>query len=119
MDLQSTVQKYIDSAISSTVNLPANTTVEDVEELYLYAWKKKLKGITIYVQDSMREGILTTSNSEKESTSDRIQELQDELNREIVKSLERGICPECGMDNMIHESNCVTCQDCGYSPCSI
>lgn len=119
VDLQSTVQKYIDSAISSTVNLPADTTIEDVEELYLYAWKKKLKGITIYVQDSMREGILTTTDSSAISNKNKIQELQDELNREIVKSLEQGICPECGSESLVHESGCQTCADCGYSPCSI
>ena len=55
---QSVVQKHIDTAISSTINLPKDTTLDDIEELYLYAWKRKLKGTTIYV-DGSRDAILS------------------------------------------------------------
>ena len=113
IDLQATVQKYIDSAISSTVNLPEATSIEEVEELYTYAWSVGLKGITIYRQNCQRQGILTTTDSKS------AEEIQDEKNREIVKKLEQGICPECGGDNLIHEAGCMTCADCSYSPCSI
>ena len=66
IDFQSAAQKYIDTAISSTINLPANITVDEVEELYLYAWEKKLKGVTIY-RDGCRDGILTITPKEKKS----------------------------------------------------
>lgn len=37
--MQATIQKYIDNSISSTVNLPEDATVEQVEEVYMQAWK--------------------------------------------------------------------------------
>jgi ribonucleoside-diphosphate reductase alpha chain len=45
------LQKYNDSAISITFNMPQSTTVEQIEELYVEAWRQKLKGISIYRED--------------------------------------------------------------------
>ena len=61
---QSVIQKHIDTAISSTVNLPKETTKEEIEELYLYAWSCGLKGITIFRDGCKRLGILTTQDGE-------------------------------------------------------
>lgn len=61
---QSVIQKHIDTAISSTVNLPKETTKEEIEELYLYAWICGLKGITIFRDGCKRLGILTTQEDE-------------------------------------------------------
>ena len=57
--VQSELQKYIDASISSTINLPKETTVEEVEDIYINAWKYGLKGVTIYRSGCKREGILT------------------------------------------------------------
>lgn len=59
VEMQSIWQKYIDASISSTVNLPNEATVDDVMELYLYAWKKGLKGITIYRDGCARTPVLS------------------------------------------------------------
>jgi ribonucleoside-diphosphate reductase alpha chain len=55
--LQGAVQKYIDSSISSTINLPEDISLETVRQIYLEAYKRGLKGVTIYREGS-REGIL-------------------------------------------------------------
>lgn len=60
--LQGLIQKYVDSAISSTINLPNDTDVETVKKLYFLAWKEGCKGITIYREGS-REGVLITEES--------------------------------------------------------
>lgn len=65
VDMQSVWQKHIDASISSTVNLPYETTIEQVEDLYLYAWQKGLKGITVYRDGCKRSGILTTDKTKK------------------------------------------------------
>lgn len=67
VDMQSIWQKHIDASISSTVNLPNEATVEDVYDIYTYAWKQGLKGITIYRSGCKREGILTTSDKTEET----------------------------------------------------
>lgn len=70
IDMQSVWQKHIDASISSTVNVPNNFTVEEVMELYMYAWKKNLKGVTIFREGCKRRAILTKiddgSDTEKE-----------------------------------------------------
>jgi ribonucleoside-diphosphate reductase alpha chain len=62
--MQATIQKHIDTAISSTVNLPEDITPEEVERIYMLAWKSGCKGITIYREGS-REGILETEKVAK------------------------------------------------------
>ncbi len=62
--MQGTIQKHIDSAISSTVNLPAEATVEEVSNIYFKAWEAGCKGITVYREGS-REGILITDDEQQ------------------------------------------------------
>ena len=64
--LQGVIQKYIDSSISSTVNLKQEITKETVADIYLTAYKANLKGITVYREGS-REGILITDDKKDES----------------------------------------------------
>ncbi len=59
--MQAAIQKHIDSCISSTVNLPENITLDEVENVYFLAWKLGCKGITVYREGS-REGILVTED---------------------------------------------------------
>lgn len=56
--VQKTWQEFIDASISSTVNLPKETTVEDVKNIYMSAWKEGLKGITIFRSGCARTAIL-------------------------------------------------------------
>lgn len=67
IDMQSIWQSHIDASISSTVNVPNSFTVEEVEDLYMYAWQRKLKGVTIYRDGCKRSGILTTDNTKKDT----------------------------------------------------
>ena len=63
--MQAVIQKHIDHAISSTVNLPREATLEDVERIYLEGWRLGCKGVTIYREGS-RAGILVTEKEEQE-----------------------------------------------------
>ena len=78
--MQSIWQRHIDASISSTVNLPESATVEDVEKLYIYAWKNDLKGLTVFRENCARTGILT---SEKPKDNIKIEE-KDILPNEII-----------------------------------
>lgn len=63
--MQSIWQSHIDASISSTVNVPNDFTVEQVEKLYMTAWDAGLKGVTIFRDGCKRAGILTTTIKEK------------------------------------------------------
>ena len=67
---QSVMQDHVDTAISSTVNLPNETTKEDIAKLYLLAWEKGLKGITIFREGCKRMPILSTETSKKEEAKE-------------------------------------------------
>ncbi len=66
INMQSVWQMHIDASISSTVNLPQEFTVEETENLYLYAHEKGLKGITIYRDGCKRAGILSAEESARD-----------------------------------------------------
>ncbi len=107
IEFQGMAQKYVDNAISSTVNLPNSATIDDVKKLYMYAWEQGLKGITIYRDGCMREGILTTTETKKNSV------------KEVVTPvISKDKCPDCG-NELTHSAGCTECTNCGYSACSL
>lgn len=72
--MQAAIQKHVDSCISSTVNLPADITLEEVQNIYMMAWKLGCKGITVYREGS-RQGILVTeSGAEQEKAKKELKE---------------------------------------------
>ena len=56
------VQPFISGAISKTINMPTDTTVEDIERAYIAAWKLGAKSVSIYRDGSKRTQPLTTGN---------------------------------------------------------
>ena len=66
VDVQAQWQIYIDASISSTVNLPNNTTVEEVEKLYRYAYDTGCKGLTIFRDGCARTAILNSTPKKQE-----------------------------------------------------
>ena len=48
VDVQAAAQKWVDSSISKTANIPSDYAFEDFQGIYQYAWKKGLKGCTTF-----------------------------------------------------------------------
>lgn len=69
--MQSIWQSHIDASISSTVNVPNDFTIEQVESLYMSAWESGLKGVTIFRDGCKRSGILTTTSSVSDINDDK------------------------------------------------
>jgi len=61
--MQAAFQKSTDSAVSKTVNLPHEATIENVAEVYMLAYKLGLKGITIYRDRSRDSQVLNISHA--------------------------------------------------------
>lgn len=81
---QAVMQKHVDTAISSTVNMPNSATKDDIAHMYLLAWSSGCKGITMFRDGCKRLGILTTENKKEEETS--------------YKKLKRGEIMKCADD---------------------
>jgi ribonucleoside-diphosphate reductase alpha chain len=125
--LQSAWQQYIDASISSTINLPEEASIEEVENLYMYAWEQQLKGVTIYRENCDRAGILITDKAKSKQApaiadieSLTIEDLEDLIYEKSQKAIleNPNVCPMCGGE-MFHSGGCTECKDCAYSPCSI
>lgn len=100
--MQAALQQYCDTAISSTVNLPEESTIEDVKNLYIEAWKQGLKGVTIFRNNCKRIGVLT-EEPKQEKTPFVFNENPFALKRgEIIKAdddcigLKRTLTTGCG-----------------------
>lgn len=66
--MQAAVQRHVDAAVSKTINLPATATVADAREIFLQAWRSKVKGITIYRYGSRPHQVLTLTCPEDHTT---------------------------------------------------
>ncbi len=65
------LSKYIDSAISKTINLPSEATVEDVKNIYLDAFDSSIKGVTVY-RDGSRGSQPIVDTTKKEEKKENI-----------------------------------------------
>jgi ribonucleoside-diphosphate reductase alpha chain len=65
--VQAAFQKYTENAVSKTINLKHDSTVDDVKKAYIAAWDSNCKGITIFRDGSKSEQVLNigTNNGEK------------------------------------------------------
>ncbi|HEX4121590.1 MAG TPA: vitamin B12-dependent ribonucleotide reductase, partial [Verrucomicrobiae bacterium] len=84
LKMMAAAQPFISGAISKTVNLPHECTVEDIKDAYVQAWKMGLKCVAIYRDGSKRSQPLNTrksSDGETDNTATRLQELEVELEK--------------------------------------
>lgn len=86
--MQSAWQEFIDASISSTINLPNTATVEDVEDIYISAWKNGLKGVTVYRAGCAREPVLDAGDKKPET--------KQEVKSTKTIGLERHLTTGCG-----------------------
>ncbi|MHA1130893.1 MAG: adenosylcobalamin-dependent ribonucleoside-diphosphate reductase [Candidatus Helarchaeota archaeon] len=101
--MQAAFQRHVDNAVSKTVNLPRNATIEDVKKIFHLAYELRCKGITIYRYGSKEHQVLS------------IGEVNENNKQKLKKNKAR--CPECNSINIIHEGRCQFCGDCGFSKC--
>ncbi|MDR0879838.1 MAG: adenosylcobalamin-dependent ribonucleoside-diphosphate reductase [Clostridioides sp.] len=139
IEMQKVWQKYVDASISSTINIPYETTVEEVYDIYMKAWEAGLKGVTIFRDGCKRTGILTNEKSDKDSEksegkvsnaekSGKLEQhnttSQDEISLDAEDDTyeegvnEKFVCPECGYEGIHNTGGCTLCPMCGYSGCN-
>lgn len=101
VEMQGVWQEHIDASISSTVNLPNETTVEQVEELYMYAWEVGCKGLTIFRDGCARCGVLTLGDKKEDKELEKNKELRRgewEQKPKGVIEIQRKIYSGCGKE---------------------
>lgn len=62
LKMQSVVQKYIDQSVSKTITLPTGSSMEDMKDVYIKAWKMGLKGCTVFNPDGKLASVIFTDD---------------------------------------------------------
>lgn len=90
--IMAAAQPFISGAISKTVNMPAEATVAEIGEVYMYAWKSMLKAIAIYRDGSKLSQPLNTrvdfNFKENVTLSDDFQDIDQNVSEIITKKPE-------------------------------
>lgn len=58
LDVQQAFQRHVDNAVSKTINLPEDATPADVEAIYVDAWRRQLKGVTVFRENCKGVAVL-------------------------------------------------------------
>ncbi len=141
-NVQATIQKYVDTAISSTFNIPNQASVKDVMDIYTVAWEKEFKGATVFRDRCAKIGILAGINADnkdlnpgtppmmhvEETWIDKVSGKKKEyvthinIENQVYKpeKMERELCPLC-KSVLIKKQGCIQCSNdlCDYEKCSI
>jgi ribonucleoside-diphosphate reductase alpha chain len=140
--MQRVLQRYVDSGISKTINMPNEATHDDVDTAYRLALDRDaigapIKGLTVYRDGSREEQVQTVRvdnklDEDREALEERLIELyrSEEISDAAVATLAREhgfdlnehmdgeVCPEC-QEGILHQTEgCAICPECGFSPCS-
>lgn len=134
VDVQTTIQRWVDSSISKTVNAPKGYTVEQVEGIYERLYDGGAKGGTVYVDGSRDSQVLTLKAEENlfeedlfaatyaEEESKKVNEgktfvVDDILDLEAtdvnVGNEIGDTCPICRIGTVEDLGGCNTCDNCG------
>ncbi|HZV47863.1 MAG TPA: vitamin B12-dependent ribonucleotide reductase [Thermodesulfovibrionales bacterium] len=95
--MQAAFQKYVNNAVSKTVNFPHKATPKDVEDVYLLAYKLNCKGVTVYRDGSREQQVLTRGKKgEKQQAEEARQKIVPRNRPDVIKGTTRLMKTGCG-----------------------
>lgn len=95
--MQAAFQKWTDNAITKTINMPTETTPNDIKEAFILAWKLGCKGLTVYRDKTKKDQVF-------------------EFGRQGEK--QGKMCPNCDIP-LKRDKKCLKCESCAFSTCEL
>lgn len=94
---QAAFQKYVDNAVSKTVNFSHRATTKDVFDVYMLAYKLNCKGVTVYRDGSRQEQVLTQIAGHKTGELEEgLQKITPKKRPSVIKGVTRFMKTGCG-----------------------
>jgi ribonucleoside-diphosphate reductase alpha chain len=94
--MQAAFQKFVDNAVSKTVNFPSEAMPKDVEEVYLLAYKLGCKGVTVYRDGSREHQVLKKGKQEEKKREKAEQKVIPKKRPEVINGNTRLMKTGCG-----------------------
>lgn len=94
--MQAAFQKFVDNAVSKTVNFPHKATPKDVEDVYLLAYKLDCKGVTVYRDGSRDQQVLTKGRKDEKRAIESWQKIVPRKRPDMIKGATRFMKTGCG-----------------------
>ena len=86
--MQAAAQRWIDSSISKTVNVPEDITFDDFKQVYMDAWDTGCKGCTTYRPNDVTGSVLTATEEGQVEEGGACEIKYDELTGQLIRSCE-------------------------------
>ncbi|MCL4344532.1 MAG: adenosylcobalamin-dependent ribonucleoside-diphosphate reductase [Nitrososphaerota archaeon] len=106
------IQKWVDSSVSKTINMPSNVVPEDVRNIFMLAHRLGVKDITVYRDKSLKVQVLSAPKKQNEDGSGKQEVLVEAKGTQVGAN-----CPVCG-SKLEFKEGCSTCPVCGWSACA-
>lgn len=94
--MQAAFQKFVDNAVSKTVNFPHKATPKDVEDVYLLAYKLGCKGVTVYRDGSREKQVLTKGRKDEKAAVESWQKIVPRKRPDVIRGSTRFTKTGCG-----------------------
>jgi len=120
VEMEAALQRFVDNAISKTINFPADSTEDEVWKAYFRGWKMGLKGMTVYVTGSRSKVVLETGETQRKREEEGKTFANEAFVGSALVKVKPGeeLCPDCSTKLVIQEG-CFTCPSCAWSKCSV
>jgi ribonucleoside-diphosphate reductase alpha chain len=96
VSMQAAFQRFVDNAVSKTVNFSHNANPDDVENVYMLAYRMGCKGLTVYRDGSRDEQVLSTGKTGDEKGDSPEQKIVPKKRPENIRGTTRLIRTGCG-----------------------
>jgi ribonucleoside-diphosphate reductase alpha chain len=94
--MQAAFQKFVDNAVSKTVNFPHKATPKDVEDVYRLAYKLGCKGVTVYRDGSRDHQVLTRGKADEKKAIESWQKIVPRKRPDLIRGSTRLTKTGCG-----------------------
>ncbi len=91
--MMAAAQPFLSGAISKTINMPEESTVEDVMDAYIESWKLGLKAVAIYRDNSKRSQPLSAAGQKKDEKKPEVAAVVEAMQQELFARAQREKMP--------------------------